>query len=270
MQTATIDGRSIAFDDTGGEGPALLLIHGHPFDRSMWKGQEDVAAAEGWRVIRPDLRGYGSSEGTQGKVTLQMFASDVARLLDELSIDRAVIGGLSMGGQIAMAFCEAYPERVAGLLLAATFPRADDLSTQASRRETADRIEAEGMAGYADELIHKMIAPRSFHALPAVREHVLAMMRSTPPAGAAAALRGRAERGDFTPILNRFAWPSLVVVGSEDAFTTRADADAMRQNLPDAKLLWLEGIGHMPNLEAPEAFNQAFLHLLARVAEGSN
>jgi pimeloyl-ACP methyl ester carboxylesterase len=267
MPIMTIDDRALAYDDAGSSDPALVLIHGHPFDRSMWDAQEQAAVAAGWRVIRPDLRGYGESQSTPGQVMLQLFAADLSAMLDSLGVERAVIGGLSMGGQVAMEFCRIFPERVCGLMLAATFPRADDDTTKALRRDTADRIESEGMAIYADELIAKMIAPQTFEARPAVREKVLQMMRSAPPVGAAAALRGRAERRDFTKLLRQFAWPALVVVGDQDFFTTRADADAMSEELPDARLIWMQGVGHMPNLEAPEEFNIALLQLLARVTE---
>lgn len=267
MRSINISGRSLAFDDSGGRGAAIVLIHGHPFDRSMWERQERVAVRSGWRVIRPDLRGYGQSDVTCGKVTLPMFAEDIAILLDDLEIERSVIGGLSMGGQIAMAFCDAYPSRVIGVLLAATFARADDPPTQALRRETADRIEREGMTAYADELIDRMIASGTAEQMPEVYEHVLSMMRSAPGAGAAAALRGRAERRDFTDALKTFDWPALVVAGDEDPFTTRVDAETMVKQLPDASLLWLPGVGHMPNLEAPHAFDSGFLGLLTRVGE---
>lgn len=264
MTHATIHGIRIAFDDIGDGRNVLLLVHGHPFNRSMWKPQ--MTAFAGWRVIAPDLRGYGETTVVPGRTTLDVFAGDLAGLLDHLGIGGVVIGGLSMGGQIAMEFCRGHGERVRGLLLAATFPQADTDDAKRKRNAAADRLLREGMGPYAVEVLPKMVGPRSLTALPEVGDHVLTMMRATNPEGAAAALRGRAERPDYKATLAALAVPALVVVGSDDAFTSRADAERMRDLLKHGALAWLDGVGHMPNLENAAAFNQAAAQLLERVA----
>lgn len=254
----------LAFDDSGEGERVLLLVHGHPFDRSMWRPQLEAAARLGCRMIAPDLRGYGESAVTPGKVTLETFARDLAALLDHLGVVRAAIGGLSMGGQIAMEFCRLFPARVEALLLAATFPRDETEGGRAQRLRTADRLEAEGVSAYAQELLPKMLAPETLQAQPKVAEKVLAMMLCAPAAGAAAALRGRAERPDYRETLARLDVPSLIVAGERDAFTTRSDAEDMQRLLRGSELLWLRGVGHMPNLEAEAAFNAAIEKLLNR------
>lgn len=265
MATAEIDGITMAYDDQGSGPDVLLLVHGHPFDRSMWRPQLE-AFSDGWRVVAPDLRGYGESSVVPGKTPLAQFATDVVGLLDHLGIDRFVVGGLSMGGQIAMEICRGYAGRVRGLLLAATFPQAETPEGRINRARMADRLLAEGMAPYAEEVLPRMVAPRNIAAMPAVAELVLGMMRAAPPEGAAAALRGRAERPDYAETLAAFDRPALVVVGDEDAFTTRADAERMQALLRGSELLWLEKVGHMPNLEDTPAFNAGLRRLLARVA----
>jgi pimeloyl-ACP methyl ester carboxylesterase len=129
----------------------------------------------------------------------------------------------------------------------------------------ADRLLREGMQAYADEVLPKMLAARSINALPAVADHVAAMMRATNPVGAAAALRGRAERPSYEATLASLVVPALIVVGSEDAFTTRDDAQRMRDLLTESELLWIEGVGHMPNLESSDAFNIALAAFLKRI-----
>jgi 3-oxoadipate enol-lactonase len=125
-QTFNVNGITVGYDDVGRGANALLLVHGHPFDRSMWQPQVETFAQSGrWRVIAPDLRGYGESSVVPGKATFDVFAADIAALLDQLHIRDVVLGGLSMGGQIVMEFCQLYPERVRGILLAATFPKAE-------------------------------------------------------------------------------------------------------------------------------------------------
>lgn len=252
--------------DIAGDGPdTLLLIHGHPFNRTMWRPQLEGLDGSGWRVVAPDLRGYGETTVVPGVATFDDFTQDLALLLDALGVSKAVIGGLSMGGQIAMHFCRRYPERVAGVLLAATFPQPETPEGKANRRAMAERLLREGMAPYASDVLPKMLGPNNLGTMPDVAADVLAMMRGTSPEGAAAALRGRAERPDYAPTLAQLHVPALVVVGSDDAFTTLDDAERMVRMLPDAELLVMDRVGHMPNLEAAPAFNRALRHLLERV-----
>ena len=306
MSAASINGVTIGYDDAGTGENVLVLVHGHPFDRSMWRMQvgrisrQDLPATlraapsisihggcrvamqagakmprlqrvidererferPGWRVIAPDLRGYGESSVIPGKTTLDVFAQDIATLLDQLNIREVVIGGLSMGGQIVMEFCRLYPERVRGILLAATSPKAETQEGKQNRAIMADRLLREGMEPYAEEVLPKMVASRNLVALPAVAEHVRSMMRAAHPAGAAAALRGRAERPDYESTLAALDVPALIVVGDEDAFTTRADAERMHALLKRSQLVWMEGVGHMPNLEREVEFNEALGRLL--------
>ncbi|MEU9115094.1 alpha/beta hydrolase [Streptomyces sp. NPDC048483] len=256
---------SIAYEDEGdgdGDGGTLVLIHGHPFNRSMWRPQIDYFRAAGWRVIAPDLRGYGESPATPGTTRLETFVRDVAGLLDDLEVERFVLGGLSMGGQIVMEFHRQFPDRIRALLLADTFTAADTDEGRAVRRTTADRLLREGMGGYAHEVLPKMVSPRNIEALPDVARHVLAMMQSTSPEGAAAALRGRAERRDYTELLPDIEVPTLVVVGEEDEFTPVSDARIIADRVPDATLKVIAQAAHMPNLERPDEFNAALQEFL--------
>ena len=256
------DGVTIGYDDEG-IGDALVLVHGHPFNRSMWRPQVDRFSRDGWRVIAPDLRGYGESTVVPGMTTLDVFARDIAGLLDHLGVGTIVLGGLSMGGQIVMDFYRQFPDRVRGLLLADTFAAGETEEGRRRRNAIADRLLREGMAGYADEELPKMMAPHNIEALPAVAEQVLGMMRTTPPEGAAAALRGRAERPDYVELLAKIAVPALVVVGREDTYTPVADGELLHNHLPDSRLVIVEGAAHLPNLEREIEFNEALLAFLS-------
>ena len=267
---ASVNGITIGFDEIG-EGPnALLLVHGHPFNRSMWRPQFGALREAGWRVVAPDLRGYGETTVVAGKTPLHVFAADLAALLDHLGIDAVVVTGLSMGGQIVMEFARQYPDRVRGLVLAATFPQSDTDEGKRTRNAMADRLIREGMSTYAADVLPKMLAARTIETMPDVADHVAGMMRATDPVGAAAALRGRAERPSYEETLAGLRVPALIVVGSEDAFTTREHAERMRDLLEGSELVWLEGIGHMPNLESSERFNTALVRFLARLTAGAS
>ena len=266
MAIAAVNGITIGYDDQGDpEGVPLVLVHGHPFNRTMWAPQGVRFAASGYRVVTADLRGYGESQVVPGITPREVVARDTAALMDHLGLSRAVIGGLSMGGQIVMEFYRLFPERVTGLVFADTFPRAETDEGKAVRAEMADRLLREGMSGYADEVIDKMLAPYNVGALPGVARQVLGMMRATPPAGAAAALRGRAERPDYCELLSRVSVPALVVVGADDEYTPVSDAEYMHGQLPDSTLTVIEGAGHMPNLERPEEFDAALAAFLRRL-----
>ncbi|MCW6006282.1 alpha/beta hydrolase [Micromonospora sp. CPCC 205371] len=264
MTTVTLGDITIGYDDKG-SGPPLVLIHGHPFDRSMWTPQVEAFTAHGWRVIAPDLRGYGQSTVVPGTTRLGDFARDIAALLDRLGVDGFVLGGLSMGGQIAMECYRLFGERIHGLVLADTFAAAETDEGKAWRNALADRLLHEGMAPYASEVLPKMMAPHNVAAQPAVAAHVLRMMRAAPATGAAAALRGRAERPDYVPLLPTIAVPTLVVVGSDDEYTPVADAEILQGGIPDATMVVIEGAGHLPNLERPAEFNKAVTHFLTHL-----
>jgi 3-oxoadipate enol-lactonase len=258
VHTLALPATTLAYDDLGPttDDPPLLLVHGHPFDRSMWRAQ--LARFADRRAIVPDLRGYGASTGAVAAWT--DLADDLVRLLDAVRVPRAVVVGLSMGGQIALDLVARYPDRVAGLLLADTSATAEP--DVPGRLAGADRLRREGMDPYAVENLYRMVRPES----PAeVVEHVLAMMRGTDPGGAAAAQRARAHRPDQLPALGRIAVPTTVVVGADDLFTPVRDARAIADRVPGAELVVVEGAAHMPNLEQPAAFDAALTALLARV-----
>ncbi|MEU1365681.1 alpha/beta fold hydrolase [Streptomyces sp. NPDC005803] len=266
VRYTAVDGTALAYDDLGapGDPPPVVLVHGHPFDRTMWQPQTTALVAAGYRVIVPDLRGYGESGVVPGRTLLADFADDIAALLDHLGLARAVVGGVSMGGQIAMEFHRSYPGRVAALVLADTSPVAETEDGKAFRNRLADRLLAEGMDGYASEVIDKMLAPYNVTALPDVAAQVLGMMRSTAPEGAAAALRGRAERPDYRESLAGAGVPVLVVVGADDVYTPVAEARVLHGLIPEAELAVVEGAGHLPNLERPAVFNDALTGFLAK------
>jgi pimeloyl-ACP methyl ester carboxylesterase len=150
-------------------------------------------------------------------------------------------------------------------VLADTSPHAESASGKKLRNDTADRLLSEGMKPFADEVLPKMITPHNIDELPSVAQHVLDMMRATSAVGAAAALRGRAERRDYVDMLGLISVPTLVVVGEKDEFTPLGDAQLMCERIPGATLAVVAGAGHMPNLERADAFNDELAQFLTKV-----
>jgi 3-oxoadipate enol-lactonase len=255
----------LAHEDRG-RGPALVLIHGHPFDRRMWEPQLASLSGE-LRVVAPDLPGYGESAPRGTTTTMRELADAVVELLDVLEVERAVVAGLSMGGLVAMELALGHPGRVAGLILAATTAAPVTPEEARTRRATADQLESEGMLDHALDMASRLFGPQGRRD-PDVVEPILRMMIRAQPAGAAAALRGRAERPDYSHLLREVTVPSLVIAGEEDAFAPEEVFRQLVGALPDPEVVRLPGVGHLPNLEAPAAFDDAVRAFVARVAGG--
>ena len=260
MSFVRINDIQMAYTDTG-MGRPVVLIHGYPFNRSLWT--EQVAAlSNSYRVIAPDLRGSGETDSSDGPATINLMAEDVAGLLDHLGISRAVIGGLSMGGYVVLAFYKQFPSRVRSLVLADTRAQADTEEAKQTRAQQAEKALSEGMAGIADAMLPKLLTPETVSKRPEVVKRVRDMMLKTKPEGAAAALRGMAEREDQMSLLSKISVPALILVGAEDALTPVTDSEKMHQAIEGSRLVVLENAGHVSNLEQTEKFNEALMGFL--------
>jgi 3-oxoadipate enol-lactonase len=263
MTTTRIGDIQLAYDDVG-LGSAVVLIHGYPFNRSLWTEQVDALSSR-CRVVTPDLRGFGESDSSEGPVTMNEMAQDVAKLMEHLGIDQAVIGGLSMGGYVALAFVKQFPSRVKALVLADTRAQADTEEGKQTRFQQAEKALSEGMAGIADAMLPKLLTPETVSKRPEVVKRVRDMMLKTKPQGAASALLGMAEREDLSEFISTIGVPTMIVVGREDAITPLADSEKMQSQIRPSHLVVLDNAGHVSNLEQTEHFNYALVKFLERV-----
>ncbi len=241
--------------DERGSGPAIVLVHGHPFSRRMWRGQLD-SLSDAFRVVAPDLPGYGESPARGETITPGLLADAVVELMDAVDVERATVVGLSLGGLVAMELGLRYPDRVEGLVLTATTAAPLTPEEAEMRRATAAQLERDGMLDHALEMAGRLFGPAARRD-PSLVLPVLETMLTTSPAGAAAALRGRAERPPYDRLLGELRVPALVLAGDEDSYSTEEITAQLVASLPDPEVLILPGIGHLPNLEAPEAFDHA-------------
>ena len=258
--TTRVRGIEMAYE-VAGEGPPVVLLHGFPFNRSLWHEQIE-ALSSNHRVIAPDLRGFGESEVGPGPATMEEMAQDVAALMDHLHVNRAVLGGLSMGGYVSFAFCRLFPLRVGALILADTRPQADSDEARLNREQLAARALSEGMAAVADAMLPRLFAPQTHAEQPEVVARVRDMIFATKPEGAAAALRGMAARRDHTYFLPEILAPTLIIVGSEDALAPPKDAELMHREIRGSRLEIIAGAGHVSNLEQPADFKRALTEFL--------
>ena len=261
MKTRTVNGIELAVADEG-SGPPLLLVHGFPLDHGMWNAQVEALSGQ-YRVIVPDLRGFGQSGVTEGKVTMEQFADDLAALLDALEVDEPVaFCGLSMGGYIGWAFWRNHRRRVRAMIMCDTRAAADTPEAAAGRLETADRVLREGPAPLVDAMLPKLLAEATLRSRPHLVESLRRVMLSTDPEGIAAAGRGMAERPDATSMLPRIDCPCLVLVGRFDALSTPDEMRTIADVIPGARFAEIPGAGHMAPVENPDAFNTVMIEFL--------
>ena len=256
MHTLDRPGGRLAFLDRGrGPGTPVLLVHGMPFDHTMWRDHVD-RLADRRRVLVPDLRGFGASTGPPE--TWTGYADDLAALLDHRCTPAAVVVGFSVGGQVTLELQARRPDLVAGLVLVDTAAGPDP--DPDGRRRLADRLLREGMDEYAVEELYRMIR---LDCSDSVIHHVLGMMRDADPTGVAAAHRLRAGRSDHRPRLGGITVPTAVIVGADDEFTPLSDAEELAR-IPGAELTVVPRAAHMPPVEQPALFAAALDRLLER------
>ena len=178
---------TMACDDCG-EGPALLLIHGFPLNRQMWQPQLLPIAEAGYRVIAPDLRGFGATDAPADGYSMDGFADDLIALMDALKIERAVVGGMSMGGYILMNLLERHPQRVRAACFIATKSSADDEAGRARRSAMAAEAERLGANPIIKIFAELLFAPGTMEERPDLIARVTSWMRDTNPRALAGGL----------------------------------------------------------------------------------
>ena len=266
-QRATVDGTTVRYQDAGA-GEVLVLLHAFPLASDMWHPQL-AAVPEGWRIIAPDLPGFGPSarEGAYGPSTvfareIDDYAHHVLALLDVLGTGRVAVGGLSMGGYVAFALLRLAPERLRGLLLADTRPEADPPEARAGRLDMLAALEASGPRAIADRMLPKLLGESTRRERPDIVDFVRRTIERQPPAGIADAIRCLRSRPDSTLLLPGIEMPVQLVVGRDDELTPVAVHEQMQAQIPGAALTVIEGAGHLSNLERPDVFTRAMSRFL--------
>lgn len=239
-----------------GSGVPLVLLHAFPVSSAMWDEQRD-RLADRCRVITPDQRGFGRTPLGPDEPNLDRCADDVAALLDRLGLDRVVLGGLSMGGYVLLAFLRRHAARVRAVLLADTKAGADPEAGRANRLRIAEDVERDGSGVLVDQVLPNLLGRTTSEQRPEVVSRVRSMVEAAPPASAAWAQRAMAARPASFDVLSATDVPALVVVGDEDTLSPPDDARAMADALPQGRLVVLPGAGHLSSIEVPDAFAEA-------------
>lgn len=239
----------------------LVLVHAFPFGAAMWRRQAE--AFPGWRVVMPALPGF-DGHSRLVEPTIDAYARDLLATLDRLGIERAVFGGLSMGGYTIFGVLRQAPHRVLGLILADTRTSVDSPDRRAARERSIALARASGPSAIAGEMIPNILGRTTRESRPDVVAEVRALIEAQPAEAIVDGLRAMMTRPDSQPVLDRITVPTTIIVGDEDTVTPPSDARFMHGRVRGSTLVTIPAAGHMANLEAPEAFNGAIRAFLPR------
>ncbi|MDH4069175.1 MAG: alpha/beta hydrolase [Ignavibacteria bacterium] len=260
--------RTTLFAVDAGDTGALpvLFIHGFPFSHEMWLGQMEMVSRS-YRAIAYDVRGHGKSPVDTGQYMIEGHVEDLVILLDELSVQRCVVVGLSMGGYIALRAMEKYPERFMAAALCHTRSDADTNEGKLKRYQGVTAVRRDGSSAFAETFVNLLFTPESLRTCPSEVKAIRATIASTPPLSIAGTLIALAARTDTTASLARITVPTLIMTGEFDALTPPAASQAMHVRISGSEIAIIPGAAHMSNLENPEFFNEQLLQFLKRVSQ---
>ncbi|MDO9546154.1 MAG: alpha/beta hydrolase [Pelolinea sp.] len=238
------------FNIDSGEEIPLLLLHGFPFDHTIWN-KMIRHMEKGIRIIAPDLRGHGCSKISSNKYLISDIAVDIVELLDRLQINKVMVAGHSFGGYVALDLYRNFPDRLAGLALISSHVYPDSVEKKKSRFESIDKINKLGAAGALANM------PNLLTLDPKVKHLCSKLIAKMDSLGAAGAQFAMAHRESSEELWKSMTIRQLVIAGSDDQLipieTSRKISDLSR----NSSFIVIENAGHMPMLEAPNLVAEA-------------
>ena len=260
--TIPVNNFHLSYDDVGEGIIPIIFLHGFPFNKTMWQGQLDFLKSS-YRLIPCDIRGFGKSMDEKSPLSIDLFADDLIQFMDKLSIDKAIVCGLSMGGFIALNAMKRFPDRFEALILCDTQCIADTKKVKEKRYKIIDEIEVEGVdnfnEGFIDLVFHKESITNKKKVVEQLRSVVFSNSEHIIKQGLAAL----AERSETCSILDGITIPTLIICGREDEVTPLAQSEFMNATIKGSILQVIENAGHVSNLEQPDEFNKHLLGFLS-------
>jgi pimeloyl-ACP methyl ester carboxylesterase len=261
MPIQSVNGSNLYYHESG-KGVSVVLLHGFPLDHRVWRAQvHDLASVS--RVITPDFRGFGQSAGS-GSFTLQGLAEDLYVLLSQIHALPCVLGGLSMGGYVALTYARQYASTLRALMLIDTRAAADDLDARAGRDALIEIARTQGSSAVAKKMMPRMLAPA--HSQTEVANELRSIMQSCPAQTIEHALVAMRDRPDLRTALPRIAAPTLIIVGDSDAITPPAISEELHKSIAGSTLSIITGSGHMTPMEQPQLVSRAIKHFLVSLS----
>jgi 3-oxoadipate enol-lactonase len=260
-----VNGLKLHYEVFGPEsGIPVVFIHGFPFSSEMWKLQIEALQST-YRVMIYDVRGHGKSDVGDGQYSIEYFVDDLFALLDQLTIKKVVLVGLSMGGYIALRAVERQHGRFRGLVLCDTRSEGDTNESKVKRANQAKLVKTKGMKEFADDFVRAAFFEKTFQFNPGAVQIIREMIEQTSPVAIAGTLIALAARTDTTPSLVRISIPSMIIVGENDTLTPLHSALSMSEKLPNSEMYIIPNAAHVSNMENPKDFNERLLAFLQRI-----
>jgi len=247
-----------------GNGPPVVLLHPFPANHQIWQPATQYLVAR-YRVILPDLRGHGDSGIGEGPATMEKHAADLAQVLDDAEVGRAVFAGNSIGGYVLFEFWRRLRSRVAGLVLCNTKAQADSSEARAQRLQSADDVTKGGTEPFIEAQLGRLVGETTRRTRPDLVEGARKMMLRMSPEDVALVQRGMAERPDSVPTLKTIDVPVLIVTGDEDMLTGVPDAELMHQNIAGSEMIVVPRAGHYSPWEQPDQVGKLVRKFVERV-----
>lgn len=262
MPQITAAGLAIDYEERG-SGPNLILIHGFPLNRQIFQSQLD-GLSDRYRVITPDLPGFGRSAPSPA-FTVASMADIVHSIVQELDAAPCVLGGLSMGGYIALGYVIKYPTTLRALMLIDTKAEADTPEGKENRNKMIQSVREFGASAAANAMEPKMLAPDAATGRPDLLRRVCSIMTSCSPQAIEYALLAMRDRPDYTSELPSIAVPTLVIVGEQDQITPPKVAQQMASQIRHSKVVTIHGAGHLSTMEQPDQVNRAMREFMSKL-----
>lgn len=264
-RNALINGSNLVWDEVG-SGPSVLLIHGFPLCRTLWRPQVAALTAAGYHVIAPDLRGFGESDTDSGIATIGRYVDDLVELLDLLEVEKTVAVGMSMGGYLLFDLQKRFTDRLSAAVFAVTRCLPDDEAGKQRRYQLAKAVQLHGPQAVADPFLDLLVSATLRESRPKLAEEVYSWMISTSTQGLVSGLLAMADRPDATEQLADIQIPSLVIGAADDLAIPPEHSEMISAGIKGSELVIIPTAGHLANLESPTEFNRGLLLFLRKVA----
>lgn len=256
----------LSYDDVGEGRIPIVFLHGFPFDKTMWEKQIEFLKTS-YRLIACDIRGFGKSKDEKSLLNMDLFADDLIEFMDKLSIDKAVICGLSMGGYITLNAAKRFPDRFEALILCDTQCISDTEEIKEKRLITIAKIEMEGVAHFNEEFIKSVFHKDSLTHKKELVEELGSVVFANSQHSIIQGLLALAIREDTCAILEKIRIPTLIICGREDAVIPLEESQYLKEHILGSTLKIIDDAGHVSNLEKPNEFNEHLVEFLINLSE---
>ena len=259
--TIPVNNFHLSYDDVGEGSVPVIFLHGFPFDKTMWQLQLDFLKSS-YRLISCDIRGFGKSTDEISFLSIDLFADDLIAFMDKLSIDKAIVCGLSMGGFVALNATKRFPDRFEALILCDTQCIADTIEVKEKRYKIINEIAIDGVdnfnEGFIKSVFHKDSITNKKELVEQLRNVVFSNSKHIITQG----LVALAERSETCSTLNEISIPTLILCGKEDEVTPLAQSEFMNETIKGSILHVIDNAGHVSNLEQADEFNKHLRNFL--------